>query len=178
MPDISDEDKALFRSMMQGIKPLGKTNTVAREPVSLPTTRIRKKEAPLLPKANVNLSNYYSEEVNAESMLSYCKQSIPHKRLSQLRSGQIRWEARLDLHGLRPDKAQDILCNFIEQQTHLEHRCLLIIHGKGGRNHEPPILKNHVNHWLPQMPQVLAFHSALPKDGGTGAIYVLLQRQR
>ncbi|MGY8862749.1 MAG: Smr/MutS family protein, partial [Pseudomonadales bacterium] len=38
------------------------------------------------------------------------------------------------------------------------------------------IIKSHVNHWLQQLDAVLAFTSALPKDGGTGALYVLLKK--
>ena len=51
---------------------------------------------------------------------------------------------------------------------------VLIIHGKGRENSEP-ILKNKLNHWLRELPTVLAFCSALKKDGGTGAMYVLLK---
>lgn len=40
-----------------------------------------------------------------------------------------------------------------------------------------PCNKNLLNRWLPQMNEVIAFHSALPKDGGSGAIYVLLKRK-
>ena len=175
---MSDEDKALFRAMMKTVKPLGQTNKVT----ATATPRMEKKASKIpiddKPRIDYNLSNYYVDVVNSDSILSYCKQSIPRKRLSQLRSGEIPWQARLDLHGYRPDAARDSLCHFIEHQFNLGNRCLLIIHGKGGLRGEAPILKNHVNHWLKQLPNVLAFHSALPRDGGSGALYVLLQRQR
>ena len=137
----------------------------------------RKAELPEPHTIHYALSNYYHEEVSSDTILAYCKQSIPHRRLIQLRKGEIPWQARLDLHGLRPDAAQESLCHFIDQQIRLDNRCLLVIHGKGGQRGEAPILKNLVNHWLKQLPQVLAFHSALPRDGGSGALYVLLQRQ-
>lgn len=175
---MSDEDKALFRYMMKTVKPLGITKKVTvkapprLEKISPKTVIIDK------PVVDYNLSNHYSDVVNSDSILSYCKQSIPRKRMSQLKSGQIPWQARLDLHGLRPDAARDSLCHFVDQQFQLGNRCLLIIHGKGGLRGEAPILKNHVNHWLKQLPTILAFHSALSRDGGCGALYVLLQRQR
>ncbi|EXJ09223.1 Smr domain protein [Nitrincola nitratireducens] len=40
------------------------------------------------------------------------------------------------------------------------------------------MIKSCVNDWLQQIPQVLAFTSAQPKDGGTGAVYVLLKRNK
>ena len=197
---LSDEDKALFRSVMQTVKPLKQARHLAAktlipckklDPVIITTERritetkktLEKKPLVKIPQrnnptSNYSLSSYYSDTVHADSTLSYCKQSIPRKRLSQLKNGQIPWQARLDLHGLGPDAARESLCHFIEYQSRIDNRCLLIIHGKGGRHGEAPILKNHVNHWLQQLPQVLAFHSTLARDGGNGALYVLLQRQR
>jgi len=39
-----------------------------------------------------------------------------------------------------------------------------------------PVLKIKVNSWLRQKAQVLAFCSARPQDGDTGAVYVLLKK--
>lgn len=110
--------------------------------------------------------------------MSYSQPGLSNQRLKELKNGQIPWERRLDLHGLKSETARDALCQFIQTQAEHDKRCLLIIHGKGGQQGEPPIIKNLVNRWLPQMDEVLAFHSALPKDGGTGAVYVLLKRRR
>ncbi|MGD8310820.1 MAG: Smr/MutS family protein, partial [Chromatiales bacterium] len=52
-----------------------------------------------------------------------------------------------------------------------------IIHGKGGVRGQP-VLKQKVDQWLPQHPDVLALCSAPSWDGGTGAAYVLLARRR
>jgi DNA-nicking Smr family endonuclease len=179
---MSDEDKALFRQMMGGVKPLAKSKKVelaiAKPKPSRP--KIEQKDK-VIKKATlftetVYLSDHYSEEVEANSVLSYCSHSIPNKRLRELKNGLIPWQARLDLHGLKHDAARQSLINFIRQQTDMAHRCLLIIHGKGSHRGEAPVLKNLVNHWLPQFPQVLAFHSTIPRDGGTGSLYVLLKR--
>lgn len=175
---LSDEDKALFRDMMNSVKPLHKT--VNREPKAAPIVKLtRRKPEPMPPqRTDYYLSNHYTDIVHSNSSLSYCNASMPRKRLRELKNGLIPWEARIDLHGLRPDAAREALCEFIDKKSRSANRCLLIIHGKGSRNGEAPVLKNHVNHWLQQLPHVLAFHSALPRDGGAGALYVLLKRQR
>lgn len=176
---LSDEDKALFRDTMKTVKPLH--NSKPREPHAKPERKpliVKKTLVDDTPRKEYYLSNHYNDPVNTDSTLTYVSQSIPRKRLRELKSGYIQWDARLDLHGLRADDARNALCQFIDQQTHNANRCLLIIHGKGSRFGEEPVLKNHVNHWLQQLPQVLAFHSALPRDGGNGAVYVLLKRQR
>lgn len=177
---LSEKDKTLFRQMMNDVKPLQKSNKVEQHTPKITTSFPKKKQlfpSPTLTET-IYLSDYYQNEVQTNTILSYCSHSIPSKRFRELKTGQIFWQARLDLHGLRPDAAKESLQQFILTHSALEHRCLLIIHGKGSHRGETPILKNLVNHWLPQFPQVLAFHSALAKDGGSGALYVLLKRQR
>jgi len=50
-----------------------------------------------------------------------------------------------------------------------------IIHGKGYRSENShPVLKNNLNQWLRQHRDVQAFCSASAKDGGAGAVLVLL----
>ena len=38
------------------------------------------------------------------------------------------------------------------------------------------ILKGCTDHWLRELDTVQAFHSAQPRHGGTGAVYVLLRK--
>lgn len=47
--------------------------------------------------------------------------------------------------------------------------------GADFRKANAPILKAAINHWLQRDPRVLAFCSAQSKDGGYGAIYLLLR---
>ena len=179
---VSDEDKALFRQLRSTVKPLHKSKKISLKPAPV-ITHIRQKQKtvnidPVINTPAFYLSNTYLASVAAEDILTFGQQNMPSKRFRELKGGQIPWQGRLDLHGLNPDKARDVLSHFIEMQLHTENRCFLIIHGKGGLHGEAPILKNRVNDWLRQIPQILAFHSALAKDGGTGAVYVLLKRQR
>ena len=39
------------------------------------------------------------------------------------------------------------------------------------------ILKNKLNNWLRQVDEIIAFCSAVAKDGGQGALYLLLRRR-
>jgi DNA-nicking Smr family endonuclease len=65
------------------------------------------------------------------------------------------------------------LVSALESQVH----CVRIIHGKGLRSGQRgPVLKNTVSALLRRTGAVLAFVSARPVDGGTGAVYVLLGR--
>ena len=176
--DPSEDDKKLFRDSMRGVTPLNQKNKRAEAPQKKPSAIVRPKEITSPQSKTYYLSNYYTQEVSSEAILSYHIPGLQKKRHLELKRGDIRWEGRLDLHGHTMPQAQDRLCQFINQQSQAGHRCVLIIHGKGSPTGEPPVLKNHVNHWLKQLPQVIAFHSALPRDGGSGAIYVLLSREK
>ena len=57
--------------------------------------------------------------------------------------------------------------------------CVKIIHGKGLRSGpHGPRLKQMTASLLIRRDRVVAFASARPNDGGTGAVYVLLDRRR
>lgn len=176
---ISDEDRDLFRQAMRTVEPLNQVKPKAG--IERETVKFVRHQAELQsPPSSVEpvyLSSQYSENTHADSLLTYRVASLPIKRFKQLQKGLIPWQARMDLHGLRVDDAADKLRQFIRTQTEIGHRCVLIIHGKGGHHGETPVIKSYTNHWLKQFPEILAFHSALPRDGGTGAVYVLLRRK-
>ena len=172
---LSDEDKALFRHMMATVKPLNKRPPLAPKTKQTPAL-LKRVSLPDLP-ISYELSDHYTTTVQAETNLSFATSGLSKKRLQALKKGEIPLEGRLDLHGLHPEAAKEALCHFIHQQSQRTHRCVLLIHGKGSRHGEAPVLKNHVNHWLKQLPQVIAFHSAASKDGGAGAVYILLKKR-
>lgn len=173
--DISDEDKDVFRQAMRDVKPIKSRQT--KDGYIAPKPGVIKQKPFVAPKTStLYLSDYYAEPVQSESVLSFRQSGLSAKQMSALKKGSISWQARLDLHGYRTEQAKDILLQFIEQAQAKAFRCLLLIHGKGGKHGEAPVLKNLVNRWLSQIPAVLAFHSAVPKDGGNGAVYVLLKR--
>ncbi len=85
--------------------------------------------------------------------------------------------AHLDLHGYTIEEARSALTTFIiaARQEHI--RCVRIVHGKGMNSDEGPVLKMMVRRWLRQMPEVQAFIQALPGEGGSGAVRVLLTKK-
>ena len=95
----------------------------------------------------------------------------------RLRRGEYPQEARLDLHGCTVDEARTLLTGFLARARQRGARCVLVVHGKGFRSPgHAPVLKPRVAYWLAHAPEVTAYVSAQPVDGGTGALYVLLKR--
>jgi DNA-nicking Smr family endonuclease len=102
--------------------------------------------------------------------------------LRRLRRGQFAYQAALDLHGMSATPARLAVESFIASAVRAGHRCVLIVHGRGHNSKDNvPVLKQHLKSWLARGRigrVVLAFTSARPPDGGTGALYVLLRRRR
>jgi len=67
------------------------------------------------------------------------------------------------------------LLEFIEDAQKAKLECVRIIHGKGLRSEHGPRLKLMARQFLRDHPQVLAFTSCKPADGGSGAVDVLLK---
>jgi DNA-nicking Smr family endonuclease len=106
---------------------------------------------------------------------------VDGRTLDRLRRGRLRPEERLDLHGLTQEKAHRALTRFIARAYTAGVRSIIIITGKGKVSEGGGVLRTQVPQWLntPAIrPRILAFTPAQPKDGGAGALYVLLRRQR
>ena len=106
---------------------------------------------------------------------------VDKKTFDRLRRGQLRPEVRLDLHGMKQDQAHKALIKFIEGSQAEGHRCVMVITGRGRASEGGGVLRREVPGWLnsPRVRSiVLAISMAIPRDGGSGALYVLLRRLR
>lgn len=107
--------------------------------------------------------------------------SLDNKILKKLRQGQFPIQGRIDLHGLTLEQAYNQSMSFLHARHAQGARVVLITHGKGkgyGHLNDMGIIKSQIHQWLMGHTQVLAFHTALPKHGGAGALYVLLKKNR
>ncbi|EIC30359.1 MULTISPECIES: Smr/MutS family protein [Methylomicrobium] len=120
--------------------------------------------------------DYDLDPVSIEDRLSYLAPGVQKSVPAKMRKGQFGLDAEIDLHGLTSEEAKRQLLIFLQRAVIDGCRCVLIIHGKGYRSPDNlPVLKNSLNLWLRQHRDVLAFCSAKPRDGGAGAVLVLLR---
>jgi len=102
--------------------------------------------------------------------------------VQKLREGVFSLQAHLDLHGMTADVAQAEVERFLLLAVQHGLRCVLIVHGRGRNSPgQVPVLKDRVKLWLTRGKLariILAFATARPHDGGPGALYVLLRRER
>lgn len=171
--EITDE-ASLFQEAMQGVKPIKKDNKVRTKPARK-NVKIRDHES------TSNINDVFSDAPVDEcpDQLLYSRDGITPDTLKKLRKGKFHIDNSIDLHGMTVDAARDYLLEFLAECEADGSRNIIIVHGKGYSSPgKKPVIKPMVNRWLRAAPNVLAFCSALPKDGGTGAVYVLLKRNR
>ena len=166
---LTDEDRAIFRAAMEG------TSSWDDDKLT-PPCQDQHHTAESLPKPNLDLLSS-SEWVDAACTLSFSVSKLSGKQQKKLIKGEMRIDRRVDCHGMNIDQALEAFADALNDASCDESRLIHLIHGKGGQKTQgrPAILKNFFNQALRQIQSVLAFHSAQPRHGGTGALYVLLR---
>jgi DNA-nicking Smr family endonuclease len=98
-------------------------------------------------------------------------------RLRQLKSGAIRIDLELDLHGLTRDEALGSLKNFITGAYNRGQKAVLVITGKGNNSPGEPVLQGAVVSWLRESGKMMVaeFAPAPQQMGGSGALVVFLK---
>lgn len=171
---IPETEIDLFRQSVGKVKTI-KGNRLHLTPEKKPPPRPRTSAPDYDAKLDAT-SDVVAETVSNEDTMHYLGFGLQHNVLKKLRQGHFGMDAELDLHGLTSQLAKQHLLKFLHHCVEEGYRCVHIIHGKGYRspdNH--PVLKNHLNLWLRQHHDVQAFCSATPRDGGAGAVVVLLR---
>jgi len=180
----AESDDVSFRAAMADVRPLVRDSRIDAPPPALALRR-----APVSDEAEalVALSDLVSgaaafDVSDSTEYLEGAVVGLDLRILRRLRSGEFAYQAYLDLHGLSIAAARPAVEAFVSRAFLDGHRCVLIVHGRGRNSKDNvPVLKERLKSWLAHGRigrAVLAFTSARPADGGTGAVYVLLRRRR
>jgi DNA-nicking Smr family endonuclease len=180
---MADNEDKLFLQEMAGVTPIRRSDRVrpgaagTRRDASLEQ---RRRDAVAHPEGDRNLlAEEGVEPLDPWYVLDFKRPGVQNGVFRKLKQGRYETEATLDLHRMTVAVARRELFAFVEESRRLGLRCVLVVHGKGERAAErerSSILKGFTRHWLTQLDAVMAFHSARPAQGGTGAVCVLLQK--
>lgn len=141
------------------------------------TLLIRRTAAQALRERDDNpLTDSQVPPVHPTDVIGFCRDGVAHGVYRNLRLGKYEQQARLDLHRLTVNQARDELFRFVRDCQKYDVRTAIVLPGKGERGPEKAVLKSYVAFWLQHLQEVLAFHSALPRHGGAGALYVLMKK--
>jgi len=176
---MSDDDD--FREAMADVAPLAQKKVVHARPRPVATpAQIERREAALgtrKPKVDPNyLSLGEVPILHPRETLEWKKDGVQHEVFRKLRAGKYPIEGTLDLHRHTVKEARAALFAFVNLALGKGWRTVLVSHGRGERNPTPGRIKSYVAHWLTEIPEVIAFHSAIPPHGGTGSVYVMLKK--
>jgi DNA-nicking Smr family endonuclease len=177
---VTQDEAQTFRAAVSDVKPLAHTPPPAGlVPTRQPAARARRRApaaAGVHDGADIVADVVDVARVEAEDYLEFRRPGVRDQVLRRLKRGRFPIEGELDLHGLNQAAARELLADYLAAQRESGRRCLRIIHGKGYRSGaRGPVLKSAANDWLRRHPDVMAFVSARPLDGGAGAVYVLLR---
>ncbi len=171
-------DNDLFKEFMGDVIPL-KQDTIINRHGQADKQRLNEHRAQLEQENLRHTLPFSFENVplcQPDDYLEFKKDGVQDGVFRKLRLGKYDIQARLDLHKQNIQQASESLWHFLQQCQKLDARSVLIVHGKGQHLSPPALLKSHIAHWLPTLDDILCFHSAQPRHGGTGATYVLLRK--
>jgi DNA-nicking Smr family endonuclease len=180
-----NEEQALFSQAMEGVAPLtDKKQRFVADPLppekwKLPSNDIE----------DLSVVQDLFDLVNGKSELDFSAtdelyeshvKGLPASVMDHLRKGLFPIQDHLDLHGLTLPEAEEAINQFITKSVDLGRTCLLLVHGRGHRSPDGiPIIKRNLESLLlkgPVKKYILAFTTAKPIDGGSGASYILLRK--
>ncbi len=178
--DKSLDDVELFLKEMEGVKPL---KAHGREVV--PNKKKKFKDFFVSEETQLEKALKGEIEFEVEFTTEYMQgnvKGLDPRILNKLKCGHYSPEAYIDLHGFILEDAWDQLVNFIRDCYLKGKRCVLIVTGRGKNSPlGKSILRESLQMWLTRDPfkrVVLAFTTAQPRHGGTGAVYVLLRKYK
>jgi DNA-nicking Smr family endonuclease len=175
--DDSSDDARLFRESIGRVRPLRQEDAHA-PPRPRPPPRAaqaEQDEARVREELLVHAIDPAAIEVGDE--IHYLKSGQPARILKQLRRGHFSVRAELDLHEMTVPVARNAVRDFLDEAIARGEYCVRIVHGKGLRSRrDGPVLKRMTATLLARRKDVLAYASARPAQGGTGAVIVLLAR--
>lgn len=172
-------DEQAFEAGMQGVEPLGWSETPVKlpPPFEVPVWAEDEDEALSELRAFVDGRGELDPFALGEGVEG-ASSARARRLLRRLKNGDFAVQAHLDLHGLDLDDAKPALEQFLKDAQHKSLTCVRIVHGRGKHSPtEPHAMKKAVTRWLSSRKlrrTVVAFASAKWKDGGSGAVYVLL----
>jgi DNA-nicking Smr family endonuclease len=183
--DERDEEQSFFLEAMDGVapicrgkeKPVSSSSARARPPHPPPDDRKTAREhLQGLVSGSVDMDITFSDEY-----IEGAVRGLSQRIMKKLKRGELPVQDHIDLHGLTRLQAEEAVTEFVHRSHKTGLRCVLIVHGRGLNSPDSfPVLKEGLPAWLGRGrtgKRVLAFSTARPYDGGTGATYVLLRKR-
>lgn len=179
-PEPEDSDEDAFRLAMDGVvRRTWRHSPIASPPADFPQPGDPELEDRRLMQAAVDGDPALTVQDHPEYIEGWV--GLDGRRyLPNLREGLYSIQGQIDLHGMSREEARTAVEDFIIRMSSQRSCCVKVIHGRGINSpNDRAVLKENLSRWLAtrrMSRHVVAYASAPFKDGGVGAIYVLLRR--
>lgn len=184
---VLSDDERLFRDAMTDVSPISKGNKrimkIPDKDSLRPAHPPKNEDLEVMAHLSDLISGAAEMDITfSDEYMEGCVKGLDAGLMQKLKDGLFPIQDFVDLHRLTQEAAETRIRDFLLNSHGLGLRCVLIVHGKGlnSENHVP-VLKKRMPLWLSRGPVrkiILAFATAKPYDGGTGATYVLLKRTK
>lgn len=169
---MTGEDRLLWEKVTGGVQAYRGKKQLAAPKVPAKKVPLRDKEA----------QDFTPSPVKAAHRNSGALMPAGFDRATEtkMKKGKLPIEGRIDLHGMTQEQAHRALARFVSGAIRDGKRNLLVITGKGSVS-EGGVLRRMLPLWCETgnlAGRVLALTQAQPKDGGAGAFYLRLRKDR
>ena len=168
---VTPDEVRIWRAVVRDVAPLG--GSIPPAAADPPPIEAPSPEAPPSPRSHPVHRAALPPLVHGRAA------GLDRRTAERLHDGAMAIDGRLDLHGMTQEAAHAALTGFVLRAFDAGRRCLLVITGKGRLG--GGVLRAEVPRWLNHSPlreRVIGFSHARPRDGGEGALYVLIKRRR
>ena len=191
MRKLKAEEEELWGRLKQTVRPLTRHRKGAKSPASAKNTAASEAESadqktPTPPtkhdKKTKQPSASTAQNTPAPKPSAPSLAPFEEKTLRRLSRGLLGIDDKIDLHGMRQERAHAALGAFLRRSQTRGDRVVLVVTGKGASGEEGRgVLRGAVPGWLSQ-PElrdlVVGFEEAGRRHGGAGALYVRIRRRR
>jgi DNA-nicking Smr family endonuclease len=169
---ISAEDSELFRRAIDESWPVEDSTSLNKRDLNFYDDHTQ--EHPSTNKHSSTLSTKDAGVLRDEGDLFY-RSGVRKQTLKNLKRGRLTICDEIDLHGYTKHEAIHRLHHFLSKAIVTESGCVRVVTGKGRSSPSNySVVREATLSQLRHEPRVLAYCIAIPSDGGTGALYVLL----
>src|SRR5450830_1524083 len=168
------EDAGVFSGAVKGVKKIPESDRFVHPMRAIPVRKHLARPARTIEEDNAavmreSLSDQFDVAglVEDDPSVAYARPGVGPDVVRKLKKRHWPVQDELDLHGLTRDAARELVSTFIHRAS-----------GRGfGSPNGEPVLRAMLHSWLVQMErdEVVAFCVAGKKDGGHGALIVLLK---
>jgi DNA-nicking Smr family endonuclease len=178
IPEKAEPDESeAFLEAMEGVTRIhGKNMRVPEVAGNRGSVLCRKQAEPSMEEVLGNDSAF--NVVNLPEFMEGYADDLSPLIMEKLRNGEFSVQKVLDLHGLSALNAAEAFRDFIREAVHSQMYCVRIIHGRGLKSKQGPVLKEKLKEWIVQAMHrrwIVAFSSSKMREGGPGATTILLR---